>query len=80
MAIIHYFVSFIICVVSGWSVPAAEKKETSPKGSPTNGIIRFAKTVISSVPEGCLDKVTEKYPGKCDPIIHYENKKRGLEK
>jgi hypothetical protein len=28
-------------------------------------------------PSGCTDKVTEKYPGKCDPILHYEsNKKR----
>ncbi|MBD3320632.1 MAG: hypothetical protein GF350_06015 [Chitinivibrionales bacterium] len=33
-------------------------------------------------PGGCTDKVTEKYPGKCDPILHYENqkakKKKGL--
>jgi hypothetical protein len=31
-------------------------------------------------PSGCTDKVTEKFPGKCDPILHYENRKRGLEK
>ncbi len=24
---------------------------------------------------GCLDKVTEKFPGKCDPILHYERRK-----
>ena len=24
---------------------------------------------------GCTDKVTEKYPGKCDPILHYEREK-----
>lgn len=24
---------------------------------------------------GCSDKVTEKYPGKCDPILHYERQK-----
>jgi len=24
---------------------------------------------------GCMDKVTEKYPGKCDPILHYERAK-----
>jgi len=29
-------------------------------------------------PTGCSDKVTEKFPGKCDPILHYENKKRGI--
>jgi len=26
-------------------------------------------------PGGCTDKVTEKYPGKCDPILHYERQK-----
>jgi hypothetical protein len=26
-------------------------------------------------PGGCTDKVTEKYPGKCDPILHYERSK-----
>lgn len=26
-------------------------------------------------PGGCTDKVTEKYPGKCDPILHYEREK-----
>jgi hypothetical protein len=29
---------------------------------------------------GCSDKVTEKYPGKCDPIIRFENEKNGLGK
>lgn len=24
---------------------------------------------------GCTDKVTVKYPGKCDPILHYERQK-----
>ncbi|MBN2189268.1 MAG: hypothetical protein JW699_07425 [Chitinispirillaceae bacterium] len=26
-------------------------------------------------PSGCTDKVTEKFPGKCDPILHYERGK-----
>ena len=26
-------------------------------------------------PTGCMDKVTAKYPGKCDPILHYEREK-----
>ena len=29
-------------------------------------------------PTGCTDKVTAKFPGKCDPILKYENEKRGL--
>jgi hypothetical protein len=31
-------------------------------------------------PSGCSDKITEKFPGKCDPILSYENKKRGVGK
>jgi hypothetical protein len=27
---------------------------------------------------GCTDKVTVKFPGKCDPILKYENEKRGV--
>ncbi len=27
-------------------------------------------------PEGCKEKVTEKYPGKCDPILKYEHQKQ----
>ncbi|MFW5960793.1 MAG: hypothetical protein ACOCSE_06715 [Chitinivibrionales bacterium] len=26
-------------------------------------------------PSGCEEKITEKYPGKCDPILHYEQNK-----
>jgi hypothetical protein len=29
-------------------------------------------------PSGCTDKVTAKFPGKCDPILKYENEKRGV--
>jgi hypothetical protein len=29
-------------------------------------------------PAGCTDKVTVKFPGKCDPILKFENEKRGL--
>jgi hypothetical protein len=29
-------------------------------------------------PSGCTDKVTAKFPGKCDPILKYENEKRGI--
>jgi hypothetical protein len=29
-------------------------------------------------PSGCTDKVTAKFPGKCDPILKYENEKKGV--
>jgi hypothetical protein len=31
-------------------------------------------------PTGCSDKVTAKYPGKCDPILHYESSKHSGKK
>ena len=34
------------------------------------------KTCDKLGPTGCLDKVTEKFPGKCDPILHYEREKQ----
>lgn len=30
------------------------------------------------VATGCADKVTAKFPGKCDPILRYERRKAGL--
>jgi hypothetical protein len=51
-------------------------------GKPTGISDEWFKNVCQACPKlspsGCTDKVTEKYPGKCDPILAYENKKRGL--
>ena len=41
---------------------------------------KVCKTCDKLGPSGCTDKVTEKYPGKCDPILHFENKKHGIGK
>jgi hypothetical protein len=50
------------------------------QGNKPNGISdEWYKNVCQSCdklsPGGCTDKVTEKYPGKCDPILHYERDK-----
>ncbi|MBN1757392.1 MAG: hypothetical protein JW863_03685 [Chitinispirillaceae bacterium] len=50
------------------------------QGNKPNGISdEWYKNVCLSCdklsPGGCTDKVTEKYPGKCDPILHYEREK-----
>jgi hypothetical protein len=50
------------------------------QGNKPNGITdEWYKNVCLSCdklsPAGCTDKVTEKFPGKCDPILHYEREK-----
>jgi hypothetical protein len=54
-----------------------------PKGNKPAGITdEWYKKVCQKCdklsPSGCTDKVTVKFPGKCDPILKYENEKRGV--
>jgi hypothetical protein len=56
------------------------KQGNKPNGITDEWYNKVCKKCDKLGPEGCLDKVTEKYPGKCDPIIHYENRKNGVEK
>jgi len=50
------------------------------KGGKSPGITdewynKVCKTCDKLSPSGCTDKVTEKFPGKCDPILHFEREK-----
>lgn len=56
------------------------KGGNKPAGITDEWFTKVCKTCDKLSPSGCTDKVTEKFPGKCDPIIHFENKKRGMEK
>jgi len=49
-----------------------------PAGITDEWYKKVCKTCPKLSPSGCTDKVTEKFPGKCDPILHYENQKAGL--
>lgn len=54
--------------------------ETSTDGNKPSGITdEWYENVCANCdklsPGGCADKVTEKFPGKCDPILHYERQK-----
>lgn len=61
------------------------KIDTLGKGGPATGskptgitdewYKNVCKTCDKLTPTGCSDKVTEKFPGKCDPILHYEQAK-----
>ncbi len=46
-----------------------------PEGISDEWFKKVCKTCKSLTSSGCTDKVTEKFPGKCDPILHYEHNK-----
>jgi hypothetical protein len=46
-----------------------------PAGISDEWYNKVCRTCDKLSPSGCTDKVTAKYPGKCDPILHYEREK-----
>jgi hypothetical protein len=60
--------------------PGSSKNGNKPAGITDEWYKKVCLTCDKLAPTGCTDKVTEKFPGKCDPILHYENRKRGLVK
>jgi len=46
-----------------------------PAGISEEWYKNVCRTCAKLTPSGCSDKVTEKFPGKCDPILHYEREK-----
>jgi len=51
-----------------------------PEGITDEWYTNVCLACVKLTPSGCSDKTTEKFPGKCDPILSYENKKRGVGK
>ena len=51
------------------------KQGNKPNGITDEWYKNVCRTCDKLSPGGCTDKVTEKYPGKCDPILHYEREK-----
>jgi|WetSurMetagenome_2_1015567.scaffolds.fasta_scaffold589052_1 hypothetical protein len=62
------------------SVGSAAKAGGKPAGISDEWFKKVCQKCDKLTPSGCSDKVTVKYPGKCDPIIKYENEKRGMGK
>jgi hypothetical protein len=60
------------------SVGGAAGKGGKPAGISDEWFKKVCQKCDKLTPSGCSDKVTAKFPGKCDPIIKYENEKRGL--
>jgi len=58
----------------------AGKATNKPSGISDEWFDKVCRTCEKMGPGGCEDKVTMKYPGKCDPILHYERAKFLAEK
>ena len=58
------------------SPSVSEDGSNQPSGISDEWFENVCATCAHLTPTGCSDKVTAKYPGKCDPILTYENKKR----
>lgn len=57
------------------SVGSNRKQGNKPDGITDEWYKNVCNSCEKLTPDGCADKVTEKYPGKCDPILHYERNK-----
>lgn len=49
-----------------------------PPGISAEWFEKVCMTCPSLTPAGCTDKITAKFPGKCDPILKYERAKAGV--
>lgn len=57
------------------SLQGGAQKGNKPAGISDEWFKNVCKSCDKLSPTGCMDKVTEKFPGKCDPILHYEREK-----
>jgi hypothetical protein len=62
------------------SVGGGAMKGGRPAGISEEWFKKVCQRCDKLTPSGCSDKVTAKYPGKCDPIIKFENEKHGIGK
>lgn len=54
------------------------KKGEPPPGISEEWYEKVCQTCPALGPTGCTDKITVKFPGKCDPILKYERNKAGV--
>ena len=55
----------------------AVKTGEPPAGISKEWFDNVCQNCPSLTPTGCSDKITAKFPGKCDPILKYERNKAG---
>jgi hypothetical protein len=59
---------------------AGDGVSNKPAGISDEWFEKVCKSCDKMTPGGCEDKVTLKFPGKCDPILHYERAKISVNK
>jgi hypothetical protein len=55
-----------------------KKSNEPPVGISEDWFTNVCQTCSFLSPTGCTDKITAKFPGKCDPILKYERSKAGI--
>jgi hypothetical protein len=55
-----------------------KKSNEPPPGISEEWFEKVCQTCSFLSPAGCTDKITAKFPGKCDPILKYERSKAGV--
>ena len=62
------------------AAPAAGRRKTGepPPGISEEWFEHVCQTCPMLTATGCADKITAKFPGKCDPILKYERNKAGV--
>jgi hypothetical protein len=53
-------------------------KKAPPPGISEEWFQAVCETCRHLTQNGCADKITVKFPGKCDPILKYERQKAGI--
>jgi hypothetical protein len=54
------------------------KASQAPNGISEEWFANVCQTCTHLSATGCTDKITAKFPGKCDPILKYERGKAGV--
>ena len=58
------------------TIGSENRKGNKPPGITDEWYNKVCKSCDKLSSTGCTERVTEKFPGKCDPILHYERKKQ----
>ena len=60
--------------------PGGKRKSNDPPpGISEEWFEKVCQTCPNLTATGCADKITVKFPGKCDPILKYERSKAGVQ-
>jgi len=57
------------------NIGSVQPGSNKPNGITDEWFENVCQSCPSLTPTGCKEKVTEKFPGKCDPILRYEQQK-----